>query len=91
MSQLDLAAADPPSSPPTRDGEHIECELRRPGSQVLRVVAGSCDGRRAIRIERWCIPRGRNHWWKYRSLQISPHEAGDVARAVVEASRRAKR
>ncbi len=91
MSQLDIAAADPPPRPPVREGQRVELELRRPGSQVLRVVADTCDGRKVIRIESWCIPRGRSHWWKYRSMQIAPHEAADVARALLEASRRARR
>ncbi|MCK6536129.1 MAG: hypothetical protein L6Q84_24450 [Polyangiaceae bacterium] len=91
MSQLDIAAADPPPRPPVREGQRVELELRRPGSQVLRVVAEAYEGRPLLSLEKWCVPRGRKHWWRAQRVRIAPHEAADVARALVEAGRRARR
>lgn len=91
MSQLDLAAADPPSSPPVREGQRVELELRRPAGQVLRVVAEAVEGAPLLSLEKWCVPRGRKHWWRAQRVRIAPHEAGDVARALLEGARRARR
>lgn len=89
---MTAALVDIDARPPVGAGEIVELELVRSLTQLLRVTSGHYGSRRVLSLETWIRRRDRpTSWWCPRRVRLSPNEAADVARSIVEASRRAKR
>ncbi len=91
MTQLELAQRDPPSRPPTRDGEHVESEVWRSGRELVRVSCAEYNGRRLVELSVWRVRGDNGRWFRARVLRVGPGECAELGLGLQAAARRARR